>query len=99
MSRQQYTDLRSNVDTVFLDFAKAIDKVPYRRLALKLTSRGIGGKVYDWLVEWLSGRCQRVCFHGSFSSWLVVLSWVPKASVLGPILFDLHQRLGHWDQK
>jgi len=47
-----YTDSGSNVDTVFLDFAKAFDKVPHYRLAMKLTSHGIGGKVHDWLVEW-----------------------------------------------
>jgi len=40
-------------------------------LAQKLTSHGIGGKVYDWLAEWLSGRFQRVCLHGV----LVVLGY------------------------
>ena len=48
------------VDTVFLDFAKAFDKVPHRRLALKLESHGISGKLLRWIVAWLYDRKQRV---------------------------------------
>ena len=75
-----YVDCGSYVDAIFLDFAKAFDKVPHRWLASKL-SHGITGKVYDWIVEWLNGRHQRVCLHCSFSDWLTVLSGVPQGSV------------------
>jgi len=36
-----------NVDVMFLDFAKAFDKVPHHRLLMKLKSHGINGKVYN----------------------------------------------------
>ena len=52
------------MDAIFLDFAKDFDKVPHQRLAAKLISHGIRGKVYDWIVEWLKGRHQRVCLSG-----------------------------------
>jgi len=36
-------DSGSSVDVVFLDFANAFDKVPYKRLAQKLEAHGIDG--------------------------------------------------------
>jgi len=37
---------------VFLDFAKAFDKVPHKRLILKMSNHGIRGKILDWITEW-----------------------------------------------
>ena len=38
--------IRDRVDAVYLDFAKAFDKVPHQRLLLKLANHEISGKVY-----------------------------------------------------
>ena len=48
------------VDILYLDFAKAFDKVPHQRLIKKLLAYGIGGKVAHWIENWLSNRRQRV---------------------------------------
>uniref|UniRef100_A0A0P4VPM3 Reverse transcriptase domain-containing protein n=1 Tax=Scylla olivacea TaxID=85551 RepID=A0A0P4VPM3_SCYOL len=48
------------VDIVYLDFQKAFDKVPHKRLLAKLKSHGINGKLPSWLEDWLSERKQRV---------------------------------------
>jgi len=48
-----------NVDVIFLDFAKAFDKVPHQRLSLKRESHGFSNKIKDWIVEWLRGRKQK----------------------------------------
>jgi hypothetical protein len=36
------------VDIIYLDFAKAFDKVPYQRLFKKLRAHGIGGSISRW---------------------------------------------------
>jgi len=51
------------IDVVYLDFAKASDKVPHERLLDKVNKHGIGGRVWLWIKEWLSVRKQRVCIN------------------------------------
>ncbi len=47
-----------NMDIIFLDFAKAFDKVPIQRLMSKLRAHGVKGKVEKWIENWLSNRKQ-----------------------------------------
>ena len=63
-------DLARNVDNgdqmdmLILDFSKAFDKVPHRRLLSKLQFYGIQGKTLAWIESWLTNRSQSVIEDG-----------------------------------
>ena len=78
------------VDAIVLDFAKAFDKVPHKRLTLKLEYYGITGPILHWITAFLSNRTQRVLLDGSSSDSVPVSSGVPQGTVLGPLLFLLY---------
>ena len=65
------------LDVVFLDYKKAFDSVPHRRLIEKLKSFGINGKLLQWLDSFLKSRTMNVGLRGAFSQLLEVLSGVP----------------------
>jgi hypothetical protein len=77
-------------DVVFIDFSKAFDKVPHRRLIRKLENAGISGKLLSWISDFLQGRSMTVCVNDVHSNYVGVKSGVPQGSVLGPELFKLY---------
>jgi ribonuclease P/MRP protein subunit RPP40 len=76
-------------DIIFLDFAKAFDKVPKERLLEKVRAHGVRGVLLAWVRSWLTNRKQRVVLNGECCSSEEVLSGVPQGSVLGPPLFTV----------
>ena len=76
-----------NVDTVYLDFSKAFDKVDHLIVIEKLSLLGIGGKILKWIKSFLLNRRQCVITNGFSSEPSHVRSGVPQGSVIGPLLF------------
>ena len=72
---------------IFLDFAKAFDKVCHNSLFKKLSKYGFNGKILSWLKSFLSNRKQRVVLGQNMSGWRDVTSGIPQGSCIGPLLF------------
>ena len=54
------TDNNKAIDIVYLDFQKALVKVPHERLMLKVNG-DIQRDAARWIRNWLAGRRQWVC--------------------------------------
>ena len=54
----------------------------------KIRYAGIGGKLADWLENWLMNETQRERINGSCSDWVEVTSGIPQGFSLSPIIFS-----------
>ena len=86
----QTIDEGGAIDAIYMDYQKAFDTVPHRRLISKVKAHGIAGNVLHWIKDFLSHRVQKVIINGTHSSEKAVTSGIPQGSVLGPLLFVLY---------
>ena len=76
-----------DTDCIYLDYAKAFDKVDHSLLIKKMSKYGLHPKIVQWVDSFLCGRTQQVVVDGHLSFAALIISGVPQGTVLGPILF------------
>ena len=72
----------ARIDTVYLDFAKAFDKVDHNILLTKLVDKKIKGKLGRWIKEFLLDRKFKVVTNGEISEEQDVISGVPQSTLM-----------------
>ena len=80
-------DSKETIHCLILDFAKAFDTVPHKRLIKILYQNGITENIVCWIKKWLTKRTQSVIIDDVQSEVEPVISGVPQGTVLGPLLF------------
>ena len=70
-----------DTDSIYLDYAKAFDKVDLNLLIQKLKEYGFHGKLIEWIKSFLFDREQIVVLNGVQSNIAKVLSGIPQGSV------------------
>ena len=80
----------ASVRVLLFDYRKAFDLIDHKILVDKLKQFNISNSVINWVIDFLSGRSQRVKLgKDCLSEWGTVLSGLPQGRKLGPWLFLL----------
>ncbi|MCP3868914.1 MAG: hypothetical protein GY703_12615, partial [Gammaproteobacteria bacterium] len=81
------SDPPRHVGAVFFDLQQAYDRVWRDGLRVKLRQKGVGGRMYRWLDNFLEERQISTRFAGEVSSYLPLEEGLPQGSPLSCVLF------------
>lgn len=73
----------------FIDMEKAFDSVWRDGLLVKLFDKGINGKIWEWIYDFLKDRKASCLLHTKHSESFETNIGLPQGSVLSPLLFNV----------
>ena len=73
---------------VFFDIQKAFDSSSHTGILIDLLNKGIKGKIFKWIHDFLSNRTFPVKIERNLSESFGVDSGVPQGAILSPIFFS-----------
>jgi len=80
-------DSGGQTNVIYLDMAKAFDRVSHKKLVYRLEMFGLRNPLLAWIKDYLTNRRHRVIIEGTASDWKPLTSGVPQGSIIDPILF------------
>lgn len=78
---------KESVIAVFFDIEKAYDMMWKEGLLIKMHKMGIGGRVYNWIKDFLFGRKIQLRIGSDISNQYTMDNGTPQGSVISPLLF------------
>ena len=84
-------DNHNSIDAIYLDFQKAFDTVPHKRLIHKLKGYGISGNLLHWIEDFLHDRKQSLTEWCTFRL-IHCYRWNTSRQCLGPnFVHNIHK--------
>ena len=83
MDKGNYTDV------IYMDFQKAFDTVPHKRLISKLKSFNIRNDFINWIEAFITNRRQKVAVNGRELNWHKLTSGIPQGLLFVLYVNDL----------
>lgn len=75
------------VRCLLIDYSKAFDSVNHEIVLNKLNQLDLPDNIFNWILNFLTGRSQAVSLNQSISKWLDITQSCVQGSGLGPMLY------------
>ncbi len=82
-------NMKEVMAAVFFDTKKAHDSMWREGLSIKFNKLGIGGRLYNWVNDFLSDRTFKVKVGSEIPKRFDNMNGIPQGSVVSPILFNI----------